>query len=119
MADVLPLPALPRVLASEDRRGVGGSVSELSTLRRSRLARSPAARRDGGTVLVPEARLQDAGEASAPRELAERRDGRREPPRRLVEVWPSANVGILTGRRSNLVVLDVDPRHGGDLAFQD
>ncbi|MBA3401031.1 MAG: bifunctional DNA primase/polymerase [Actinobacteria bacterium] len=28
--------------------------------------------------------------------------------------WPSANVGIATGRRSDLVVLDVDPRHGGD-----
>ena len=28
--------------------------------------------------------------------------------------WPAANVGILTGRRSDLVVLDVDPRHGGD-----
>jgi hypothetical protein len=28
--------------------------------------------------------------------------------------WPSANVGILTGRRSDLVVLDVDPRHGGN-----
>ena len=31
--------------------------------------------------------------------------------------WPSANVGVLTGRRSNLVVLDVDPRHGGDEAL--
>ena len=28
--------------------------------------------------------------------------------------WPSANVGILTGARSGLIVLDVDPRHGGD-----
>jgi hypothetical protein len=28
--------------------------------------------------------------------------------------WPQANVGILTGARSGIVVLDVDPRHGGD-----
>ena len=28
--------------------------------------------------------------------------------------WPTANVGIATGARSGLVVLDVDPRHGGD-----
>ncbi len=28
--------------------------------------------------------------------------------------WPRANVGVLTGARSGLVVLDVDPRHGGD-----
>ena len=27
--------------------------------------------------------------------------------------WPDANVGIVTGRRSGLVVVDVDPRHGG------
>jgi putative DNA primase/helicase len=27
--------------------------------------------------------------------------------------WPSANVGILTGRHSGLVVLDIDPGHGG------
>jgi hypothetical protein len=31
--------------------------------------------------------------------------------------WPAANVGILTGERSGLVVLDVDPRHGGDDAL--
>ncbi|MBE9552866.1 MAG: bifunctional DNA primase/polymerase, partial [Proteobacteria bacterium] len=27
--------------------------------------------------------------------------------------WPDAGVGIVTGAVSNLVVLDVDPRHGG------
>jgi hypothetical protein len=29
------------------------------------------------------------------------------------ERWPKANVGVLTGHASDLVVLDVDPRHGG------
>ncbi len=33
--------------------------------------------------------------------------------------WPYANVGILTGERSGLGVLDVDPRNGGDLALED
>ena len=33
--------------------------------------------------------------------------------------WPHANVGILTGERSGLAVLDVDPRNGGDLALED
>jgi hypothetical protein len=28
--------------------------------------------------------------------------------------WPEANVGVVTGAVSDLVVLDVDPRHGGD-----
>jgi hypothetical protein len=28
--------------------------------------------------------------------------------------WPEANVGIVTGVISGLVVLDIDPRHGGD-----
>jgi hypothetical protein len=28
--------------------------------------------------------------------------------------WPNANVGIVTGAVSGLVVLDVDPRHGGE-----
>lgn len=27
--------------------------------------------------------------------------------------WPDANVGVVTGRVSGIVVLDVDPRHGG------
>lgn len=28
--------------------------------------------------------------------------------------WPEANIGIVCGELSNLVVLDVDPRHGGE-----
>jgi hypothetical protein len=30
------------------------------------------------------------------------------------ERWPDANIGIATGATSCIVVLDVDPRHGGD-----
>jgi hypothetical protein len=33
--------------------------------------------------------------------------------------WPYSNVGIATGARSRLVVLDVDPRHGGDATLAD
>ena len=28
-------------------------------------------------------------------------------------LWPDANIGLVTGRRSGLLVVDVDPRHGG------
>jgi putative DNA primase/helicase len=28
--------------------------------------------------------------------------------------WPGMNVGIATGMKSGIVVLDIDPRHGGD-----
>ena len=28
--------------------------------------------------------------------------------------WPNANIGIATGRHSGLVVVDIDPRNGGD-----
>jgi hypothetical protein len=31
--------------------------------------------------------------------------------------WPCANVGIATGPRSGIVVLDVDPRHAGDVTL--
>lgn len=33
--------------------------------------------------------------------------------RKLWTKWPEANVGIATGRVSGIVVLDIDPRHGG------
>jgi len=32
---------------------------------------------------------------------------------------PAANIGIATGGESNLVVLDVDPRHGGDESLEE
>ena len=33
--------------------------------------------------------------------------------------WPQANVGVVTGTSSGLVVLDVDPRHYGDLSLSE
>jgi putative DNA primase/helicase len=33
--------------------------------------------------------------------------------------WPNANVGVRTGRVAGFVVLDVDPRHGGDATLRD
>ncbi|GAF94460.1 unnamed protein product, partial [marine sediment metagenome] len=33
--------------------------------------------------------------------------------------WPDANVGVATGNTSGLVVLDVDPRNGGDDILDD
>lgn len=30
------------------------------------------------------------------------------------DLWPDANIGIVTGRRSGIIVLDVDPAHGGE-----
>lgn len=32
--------------------------------------------------------------------------------------WPHANIAIVTGARSGLVVLDIDPRNGGDLSLR-
>lgn len=39
--------------------------------------------------------------------------------RRWWRAWPHANVGVLTGARSGVLVLDEDPRHGGDEAMKD
>lgn len=33
--------------------------------------------------------------------------------------WPDANIGIVTGAESNIVTLDVDPRHGGNESLTD
>jgi hypothetical protein len=35
------------------------------------------------------------------------------------QTWPTANVGIVTGRESGLVVLDVDPCRGGDESLRE
>ena len=32
--------------------------------------------------------------------------------------WPDANIGIVTGEISNLVVIDVDPKHGGEYSLE-
>lgn len=33
--------------------------------------------------------------------------------------WPDANIGLATGSASGLIVLDIDPRHGGKESLQD
>jgi hypothetical protein len=38
---------------------------------------------------------------------------------RWLERWPDANLGVVTGAISGLVVLDVDPIHGGDGSLAD
>lgn len=41
----------------------------------------------------------------------------------IIQGWwsatPDANVGLVTGQRSGVVVVDIDPRHGGDDAWAD
>lgn len=32
--------------------------------------------------------------------------------------YPSANIGIVTGKQSGLVIIDIDPRNGGDTSLQ-
>ena len=39
--------------------------------------------------------------------------------RRWFKRWPAANVGIATGAVSGIVVVDIDPRHGGDESARD
>lgn len=47
------------------------------------------------------------------------KDASKESP--IIEDWwarmPESNVGIVTGAVSNIIVVDVDPRHGGDVAL--
>ena len=38
--------------------------------------------------------------------------------RRLWEKWPDANIGIPTGRDSDLLVVDIDPRNNGDDSWE-
>jgi hypothetical protein len=34
------------------------------------------------------------------------------------EMWPDANIGLAAGEVSGLVVIDIDPRHGGDVSIR-
>ena len=54
-----------------------------------------------------------------PRTLNDVKDASPDPDqiRKWWQMWPDANVGIATG--NGLIVLDVDPRHGGDLSLME
>lgn len=41
----------------------------------------------------------------------------REDVRSWFQRWPASNVGIVTGTISGLIVLDIDPKHGGDTSL--
>ena len=43
--------------------------------------------------------------------------GDRERLKKTFQAYPKANMGIATGRASGIVVLDIDPRNGGDATF--
>ena len=47
------------------------------------------------------------------------KDASRDPKqiRAWFEKWPEANVGIATGSESGLIVIDIDPRNGGEVSF--
>lgn len=39
--------------------------------------------------------------------------------RKWWQTWPRANIGIVTGKVSGIIAIDVDPRHGGDDSLKD
>ena len=59
--------------------------------------------------------------AKHPRTLRGLRDATRDPVkiREWWTRWPDANIGIVTGADSGLMVLDVDPRSGGNVTLDD
>jgi hypothetical protein len=69
----------------------------------------------GGSVIP--LRSRDKRPAIAWLEYQERRASEDEV-RAWFHRWPDANVGIVTGRISGLVVLDVDPKHNGDVSLR-
>lgn len=69
------------------------------------------------TILTPE--MPD--EPKHPRTRHGLKDGTTDEKRikRWWQQWPDANVGVCTGERSDIVVIDIDPRNGGDESLAD
>jgi hypothetical protein len=67
-------------------------------------------------------RKRDCGSVGKhPRTEHGRKDATTDPEqlRRWWDKWPGANLGVVTGAESGLVVLDVDPRNGGNESLAD
>lgn len=85
-----------------------------------------------GFRVVPVASITGAGHCSCGRRNCSasgkhpiisgwRREASNDPDviRRWWRRWPHANVGIATGKMSNVIVVDIDPRHGGDASLKE
>ena len=82
------------------------------------LASVSRAQRHKWPVQLRRRNVQKRGQASSNTAWLQRRHGEREENQSWWTKWPGANIGIATGGESGLLVLDIDPRNGGDQSLE-
>jgi len=102
-------------------RGQGGATVNASTLKEAALWYA-----EDGWPVVPLHSIQDGActckrsGCSSPGKHPRTRHGLRDATTNPAAIagwwrrWPTANIGVVTGAVSGMIVLDIDPRHGGD-----